>query len=350
MHFKHLILISLCFLLVACSGRQGKTQTVPEGNKYATGFKIEHQDSVTLIEVYSPWDKGAVMATYTITEPIHRIATASCTHIGFIDALGQLGSVVTVCNKSLVYTRLADSVLDAGDSMSPNIETIVMANVDGVMVSTYAQGDGSSEQMKKLGLNVIYNNEWMETNPLARAEWIRFVGAFYGCEDQADSIFNEVEKKYISDKETKYEVQSTNHQSTKIMTGNNFRGTWYVPSGNTYMGNLFKDAGADYPYYDDMRSGSIPLTLESVLSEFGDADVWVGSNGRTLEELARLDEKHTWFKAYKEGRVYNWYRQTTETGGNNFWERGVVHPEEILQDLVSILHNGDSLHYANKLK
>lgn len=95
------------------------------------------------------------MAQYRITKPIRRIATASCTHVGFLDALGELGSVVAVCNKELIYTHLDDSVLDAGDSMTPNVEAIVLADVDAVMVSTYAQGDDASERLKKMGLQVI---------------------------------------------------------------------------------------------------------------------------------------------------------------------------------------------------
>ena len=341
MRFSRIILGVMVLLLASCSGGRQKDTSVPEGNSYATGFRIEERDTCTMVEVFQPH------TTYIIKTPRKRIATASCTHIGFLDAIGQLGSVVAVCNKDLVYTQLLDSVLDAGDSMSPNVETIMLADVDAVMVSTYAQGDNTSERLNKLGLQVIYNNEWQEATPLARAEWIRFVGAFYGCLPLADSIFSSIEQAYINNKS-----QITNHQSTKIMTGNNFRGTWYVPSGNTYMGTLFKDAGADYPYYDDLRGGSIPLTVESVLSEFADADVWVGSSARSMDELARLDEKHTWFKAYKYGRVYNWYKQTNNSGGNNFWERGVVHPEEILHDLIVILNNGDeeTLNYSEHLR
>jgi iron complex transport system substrate-binding protein len=135
------------------------------------------------------------------------------------------------------------------------------------------------------------------------------------------------------------------------MSGNNFRGTWYVPSGKNYLAYLFKDAGADYPFYEDERETSIPLTIEETLRYFHDADVWVGANGNSLAELAELDEKHTWFTAYQNGRVYNWRKQRLPSGANNFWERGVVHPEEMLEDVIHILNNApDSLlHFAEHL-
>ena len=135
------------------------------------------------------------------------------------------------------------------------------------------------------------------------------------------------------------------------MSGNNFRGTWYVPSGKNYLAYLFRDANASYPFYDDTRETSIPLTIEETIHYFHDADVWVGAGGNSLAELAQMDEKHTWFKAYQNGRVYNWRKQRLPSGANNFWERGVVHPEEMLEDVIHILNNApdSTLHFANRL-
>ena len=122
------------------------------------------------------------------------------------------------------------------------------------------------------------------------------------------------------------------------MSGASYRGTWYVPSGTTYMGCLFRDAGAAYTFADERTNGSIPLTMEQALRAFSDADVWVGANARTMEELRAIDEHHTWFKAYQTGRVYHFYGRTNSTGGNDFWETGVVHPEIILSDLQWALY------------
>ncbi len=58
----------------------------------------------------------------------------------------------------------------------------------------------------------------------------------------------------------------------------------------------------------------------------------------TPQILAATDEKHTWFKAYQTGEVYNFYRRTTPTGANDFWETGTVHPKYILSDLIWLLY------------
>ena len=172
---------------------------------------------------------------------------------------------------------------------------------------------------------------------------------------EADSVFNEVETKYLSlsaKRSVSDKGLSSNSEAVSIMSGNNFRGTWYVPSGKNYLAYLFKDAGAAYPFYDNERETSIPLTIEETLHYFYDADVWVGAGGNSLQELADLDEKHTWFKAYQNGRVYNWRKQRLASGANNFWERGVVHPEEMLEDVIHIMNNApDSLlHFASHLE
>lgn len=123
------------------------------------------------------------------------------------------------------------------------------------------------------------------------------------------------------------------------MSGSSFRGTWYVPSGATFMGALFRDAGAQYKYADSDHKGSIPLTMEQAIIDFADsADVWVGVDVRSLAELKAMDERHTWFKAYQSGRVYNFLKRTAADGTNDFWQRGVVHPEEILEDLIHTLY------------
>lgn len=339
-NFNLYIILLLCF--VGCAKQPAEQGSVPTGNKYATGFTITETDSGTVVEVFQPYKRLCVR------EPLHRIGSMSTVQVGFLYAIDAMNSLVAVCNPELIYTPLKGDEIDLGDSMKPSAERALQAGLDMLLAVNYGQYDNlEAVRLEKLGIPLIYINEWQESSPLARAEWIRVIGALTGKLHESDSVFNEVEKKY---KSLTGEAGLTAKRS--IMSGNNFRGTWYVPSGKNYLAYLFKDAGADYPFYEDERETSIPLTIEETLRYFHDADVWVGANGNTLAELAELDEKHTWFKAYQEGRVYNWRKQTKAGGPNNFWERGVVHPEEMLEDVIHILNNApDSLlHFAAHLQ
>ena len=105
------------------------------------------------------------------------------------------------------------------------------------------------------------------------------------------------------------------------MSGMSWRGTWYVPAGGTFMGKLFKDAGAAYRYANNPATSSIPLNIEQVIQEFADADVWVGADVRTFAELKAMDAKHTWFQAYQTGQVYHYLKRSLPSGANDFWAR-----------------------------
>lgn len=334
-------LYSVLFLLVGCVKQSTEQSTLPAGNKYATGFQITQTDTGVVVEVFQPYQRLCVK------EPLKRLGTMSTVQVGFLYAIDAMDHLAAVCNPELIYTPLNGTEIDLGDSMKPSAERVLQAGLDALLAVNYGQYDNlEAARLEKLGVFTIYINEWMESSPLARAEWIRVLGALTGKLPQADSVFYEVETSYLNHKS-----QITNHKSTKIMSGNNFRGTWYVPSGKNYLAYLFKDAGAAYPFYDDERATSIPLTIEETLRYFHDADVWVGAGGNSLAELAQMDEKHTWFKAYQDGRVYNWRKQCRPNGPNNFWERGVVHPEEMLEDVIHMLNNApDSLlHFAEHL-
>ena len=337
--FLPILFISFCF--VGCVKQSAEQGSIPIGNKYATGFQITQTDTGTIVEVFQPYKRLCVK------QPMHRLGTMSTVQVGFLYALDAIDCLVAVCNPELIYTPIKGDEIDLGDSMKPSAERALQAGLDMLLAVNYGQYDNlEAVRLEKLGIPTIYINEWQESSPLARAEWIRVLGALTGKLHEADSVFAEVETKYNNLKS-----QTTNCKSTKIMSGNNFRGTWYVPSGKNYLAYLFKDAKADYPFYESDRETSIPLTIEETLRYFHDADVWVGAGGNSLAELAEMDEKHAWFKAYKDGRVYNWRKQYKQGGANNFWERGVVHPEEMLEDVIHMLDNApDSLlHFAQRL-
>ena len=337
-------MLLLCF--VGCARQPAEQGSVPAGNKYATGFQITPSDTGIVVEVFQPYQRLCVK------EPLRRLGTMSTVQVGFLYALDAMDCLVAVCNPELIYTPVKGDEIDLGDSMKPSAERTLQAGLDALLAVNYGQYDNlEATRLEKLGVRTVYINEWQEGSPLARAEWIRVLGALTGKLPQADSVFHEVEKKYNR-------LIANSQQPIAIMSGNNFRGTWYVPSGKNYLAYLFKDAGAAYPFYtNDQRlttndhTTSIPLTVEETLRYFHDADVWVGAGGNSLAELAQMDEKHTWFKAYKDGHVYNWRRQTKAGGANNFWERGVVHPEEMLEDVIHMLNNApdSTLHFAQRL-
>ena len=339
--------IALCLFGLVCVACQ--PQSTSSVTDDTAGFTIDIQNDSTIITIYSPWQKGEVMQRLAFSQPYERIVCTSATHMGFIHELGMMDKVVGVCRPERVYNLSKEDrerIIDIGDDMQPSMEKILLLDPDLVILYTYAQGDPIPAQVEALGIPILYCNEWTETTPLARAEWIRLFGAIFGCLNHADSIFASVRDAY-----EQLKVDSLKFKGKSLMSGMSWRGTWYVPAGGTFMGNLFRDAGAQYKYEDNPSTSSIPLTMEQAIQDFSQADVWVGCEANSLKELEAIDKKHTWFNAFQTGQVYNFRRRALPSGANDFWESATVHPERVLQDLQKVLR-GDTtnLYYMTPLK
>ena len=354
---KNYFILLLVGLMCAACQPNAKRGNVPSAIGNKAGFAIEQTGDSIILTIYSPWQRGQVMQEIILGdearrregEGIERVVCTSATHIGFISELGMKDKVVGVSRPDRIYNLTDEErqrIVDIGDDFQPNMEALLLCKPDLIVISSYMEGDALPQQIQAFGIPVIYCNEWTETTPLARAEWIRVFGAMLGCLAKADSVYASVKDAYAQLK-----VDSLKLKDKSIMSGMSWRGTWYVPAGGTFMGQLFKDAGAAYRYADNPSTASIPLNLEQVIQEFADTDVWVGADVRSLAELKTMDEKHTWFKAYQTGQVYHYLKRTLPSGANDFWESGVVHPERILHDLQKVLH-GDTteLYYIAPLK
>lgn len=324
--------------------------------KYATGFDITDHNDYREVIVYNPWVKGAVQQRFYLVEesnaetpagggirlkvPVSSIAISSCTHTEFLDMIGCIEQVTGMCSPQLIYNETLYSryqqgaIASLGDAFSVDFEALLKTNPDVYMVASYNNQNDNTDRIAKAGVNVVYNNEWTETTLLGRAEWLKFMAAFFDKEELADSLFGEIEGAYFDAIELGKQAAAL----PRVMAGGNFKGTWYVPGGKSWMGQLFTDAGGSYYYSTDSTTTSIPLNFESVLNNFHNADVWVNAPTSTIQELTDMDTRHSLFAPVKTGRVYSFYARVKDRGANDFWESAVAHPDRIIKDMVWALH------------
>lgn len=361
MIMKNLFYFLIIVLFCACGAKTPKGEVlVREGERldvrYAKGFDVFYGDNYKTAVVYNPWKEGEVQQIYylvgnkevetpndgiKVVVPVENIAISSCTHVEFLNLLGEINSVVGVCTPHLIYNsdireRYADGKIQSlGDAHNVNLEQLVHLRPDIYIAASYNQQDEQAKRLQQSGVKLVFNNEWTEQSLLARAEWIKFVAAFYNKEQLADSIFSGIEKDYI---EVSRIAQVVDDKPT-VMAGGNFKGTWYMPSGASYMGRLFADAGADYFYKNDSSTNaSLALNFETVLGNFHDADVWLNAPTTSISALMQIDERHGLFRAAREGRVFGFYARTLPDGANDFWESAVARPDLVLKDLIWALH------------
>jgi len=345
-------------LLSLISGQSSCLRDKPlliTGENGTKGFIIEEYPDYKLIIVNNPWDDTSVLAKYYLVKddsvtvpndgimvkiPITSIAATSCTHYEFLTLLDEVESISAVCNSGQIYNShirerfSAGKITDLGDNFNMNLEKLFLVRPQAVMVSGYEQNDKYSKLIEKSGIPVIYNQEWHETTLLGRAEWIKFVAAFYDKSSIADSIFEQIENRYNA---IAAKAAGEKHRP-EILSGGDFRGTWYLPGGQSYMANMYRDAGAGYLYSENKNSASLSFTFESILNNFIMADYWFGAPFYSLEELRNADVRYTYFAACKNGQVYHFNKRRTPSGGNDFWESAVARPDLLLADVIKILH------------
>ena len=373
---KILLIIIGIFVLVSCNNKSSNNKTVkqPLTQKllnYATGFAVNNFEDYKEVIVFSPWKKGEIYARYYLVKdiktktpndgekikiPLKTLASTSVTHLEFLSLLDEIQTITGVCSPALIYNPelqkniQAGKITDLGDAFSLNVEKTLVLKPEALMTSGFNQADAAAQRIGQAGIPVIFNNEWMETSLLGRAEWIKFVAVFYNKEQLADSIFTDIEKRYNELKDRALKVK----KKPKVMSGNNFRGTWYMPAGQSFMGQLFSDAGGDYFYVNDTTTGSLPLNVETVLKNFAETDVWLNVNFSTIDELIKTDSKHEFFHPVITRQVYNFNKRLLPSSANDFWESAVARPDLLLGDVIAILHPellpDYEFVYAEKLK
>lgn len=327
---------------------------------YATGFTVEYHRHYKTITIREPWQDADRSFTYTlvqcgtpapagvdpdrlITVPVQSIVALSTTHLPPLDRLGVVDRLVGTgsadhINTPSVRDRLASgAAIEVTRNLSTNIERIINLAPD--LVMTHSIGDPSSDVYPTLtaaGLKVVLNAEYVEQSPLGRAEWLKFTALFFNREAEANALFATIEREYLAVAKL---AQSVAARPT-VLVGFSYQGTWYVSGGQSYGAQLLADAGAKYLWQDSTASVTLPLDFEAVYGVAAAADVWLNLNPAWATRAAAIadDPRYGQFQAWQHNRMYNNTARTNATGGNDYWETGLLEPQVLLADLVQIFH------------
>ena len=328
---------------------------------YAKNFTLEYKDGYKLLTVLTPWagatepvryalvpkgqaDPTGIEGIMVVHTPIESFVSLSTTYLPFLEQIDALSSLVAVDSGAYIYNPdvqtwlQAGAVAEVGSGAVINVERLVDLNPDLIMTSAsgFAEYD-SHPQLLEAGLKVVINSDYLEQNPLGRAEWGKFIAAFFDKEAEAARLFDEMVVRYDEAK-TAASLSATRFT---VFTNTAYEGTWYMPGGESYIANLLADAGADYVFKDIEGSGAQPLDFEVVLERAKDADYWINVGAVTdLSALAAMDARYADFKAFQDGNVYTYSKRVNELGAVDYFESGTAMPDVILMDLIKALHPG----------
>ncbi|MEM4303893.1 MAG: ABC transporter substrate-binding protein [Candidatus Caldarchaeum sp.] len=288
-----------------------------------------------------------IKADVVVRTPIERAVLMSATHVALVERLREFEPELLKRVAGLMWGRsyewyfpaVAKSlesglIKDVGASWSPDYEQIVALKPDLVMIYSFP-GDQIASKLEELKIPYVVNNEYMETHPLGRFEWIKFVGALFGLEKEAYMIFHFVESNYlIISAGARNLVERGVVSAPKVVWFSVFRGTVYVAGDDSYVAKLLQDLGAVYAFSDVRRTASATVSIEELVRRALDADVIIISTDliRSREDLLKEVPQLSESKAFRQNQVYRY--------NSNIFQLGYFAAEEYFKELASLLYPG----------
>ncbi len=339
--------------------------------RHADNLTIVSYDSFTVASLRNPWDTTRMLHTYILVPrqaplpqrlpegtlvrtPLRCAAVYSSVHCSLLEQLGRLDAIGGVCDlkyikmDALIRRVREGKIQDYGSGLNPNLEKIMDTHPDALMPSPF-EGSNGYGRLAKLGIPIIECADYMETSALGRAEWMRFYGRLFGCPERADSLFEAVERRY---QDLARRVTGISKRPT-LLCETLYGSSWHVAGGNSSLGRLYRDAGADYLFADYPESGSVPLPFETVFDRAQHADIWLIKYNQpqdlTYAQLQADYAPYSRFRPFRERRIYG-----CNTHDVRFYEEVQFQPDRLLADLIKIFHPhllpSYNLHYFCPLK
>ena len=360
-------LAALCFvticvgILTSCGGTSGRSNQASARDssdyplKYAEGFKVSlRDDGVRLLDIQDPQKENSTVYRYAlvprglspkdlphdyevIPTPVESVICMTSLQLSNFIKLGACDRVVGITSSRYLFSEEMNQRLRDGLTAKIGIEgnfdneVIMSMNPGVIFISPFKRG--GYEAMRETGIPLVPHLGYKETTPLGQAEWVKFIALFIGMEQEAEDLFGEIEQRYHE----LCALASGVDRRPVVFSGEFRGGNWYAVGGQSFLAQLFRDAGADYFLKDDPNSGGVTLDFETVYSQAEGADFWRIVNSYdgtfTYDALRGLDERYADFRAFREHSVvYCNMRQTP------FYETMPMQPEVVLADLIHVFH------------
>ena len=265
----------------------------------------------------------------------------SSSHIAMLDAIGRISNTVGVSGMGFIsnpYIRShSDAIGDVGYDGNIDYELLLSLSPDLVLLYGVDGANIMEKKLKELGIPFMYVGDYLEDSPLGKAEWMVAVAEATGGMDDGIDRFTSIPDRYNAIKER---VDNSEEERPTIMINTPYGDSWVMASQNSYVATLIADAGGHYIYGNGQDSNrSVPIDIEEAYMLASGSNIWINTGTiASMEGLRQVCPKFMDPPPVKSGQVYNTTLRTTDGGGNDYWESGIVNPDLVLADMVKIFH------------
>ena len=278
-----------------------------------------------------------------LRQPLQNIYLVSSSIMDYFIHLDALDSIALSGTKAEGwYLEEAKAAMEAGNIAyagkysAPDYERILASHCSLAIENTMVYHTPEvKEQLEKFGVPVLVERSSYESGPLARMEWLKFIGLLLGKADEAEKIFHEK----IAEIEPILQQEPTGKTVAFFsVTGNNLIN---VRKGGDYVAQMIGMAGGDYIFSDLTDDGNSLSTMnlpqETFYAEARDADVLiynstiegvVDTRQQLIEKCAMLAD----FKAVQSGDCW--------CTSKSFFQESMSLPDLIV-DMNRVFTEGD---------
>lgn len=298
---------------------------------YFEGYKVLHRGSDRVLLKNKNLKLNCETSLFVIETPVEKIVLTSSTHLPALLLLNIEDKLVGFQGKKYIYSNRFNREKIFNISFPLVAEELLKIKPD--LVMSYETNNSSQEtieKMRKLKLPLVLNDDYKETNALARAEWVIYIASFFNKEENAIKTFHTIVEKYNMIKN----IIAKEKLRKKILVGTIQNGKWVMCGGKSDLARLIDDAGGDL-FFSSNTAITQSRSLEDLYIAPVVADVWMTQNNWKDLSPIKLDSRYKKIQAKK---IYNIHSKINASGANDYWEMGMARPDLMLEDLASIFH------------
>jgi iron complex transport system substrate-binding protein len=333
-----LVLFILSFRVSALECRFNKTiktfsPLVSKGFSidYYEGYKILHRGKESILLKNKNTKLHCETNFFIIEIPVEKVVLTSSTHLPALELLKLEEKLIGFQGKKYIYSSHfpIEKITNISIPLVP--EELLKIKPD--LIVTYELNNSfqeNVEKLRKLNIPIVINDDYKETNAIARAEWLIYIASFFNREEDAQKIFKSIFEKYELIKNSLAKKGSRK----KVLVGSIQNGSWVTCGGKSDLATLISDAGGDLLLSSDSHLTQT-RSLEDLYAQPLHADVWLTQNSWQDLSATKRDSR---YKKIKAESIYNMIARVNNAGANDYWEMGMARPDIMLEDVASMLH------------
>jgi iron complex transport system substrate-binding protein len=292
-------------------------------NTSETDKRVDIKNNYSIIQdsIFQTYNNGNELSRIVFSSTPKKVVILSTPFYGYIKALNSENCIIGMLSKNRV-PNVSSSIMSVGDDVEIDQEKIIALSPDLIICNSY-QLKGIARLKSKYQVLVI--DEFLETNPLKKASWIKFFGALFNKEKKSNTIYSKVKTNYVPFPEL----------DVKIVQLNNYGGKWYLPGCKSYISQIIRDAGGKVDCDSDKSSSDV-ISEESAMVKLNQLKylLFFDAAKDTLGLRIRLKPVLNLVKA---DTIKLLYCSTTNT---NFFDKSILNPDKVLNELNVLITKG----------